>query len=249
MSLIQKAKRNQAWLKLSLSGPSGSGKSMSSLLLAKGLMGDLSKVVVIDTENQSANLYSDLGEYGVLPFEPPFHPQRYANAIKLCIDEGYRCIIIDSISHEWDGAGGCLDIHTKLGGRFQDWATVTPLHKAFIDSILQAEAHIICTMRRKEEYAMVERGGKMQVQKMGLKEIQRDGFGYEVTINFDISIDHLATATKDRTGIFDGQPPFMINEATGQMIAKWNNGEQVRDSFLANKNTPKATASVENKNT
>jgi KaiC/GvpD/RAD55 family RecA-like ATPase len=234
MSLIKKAKREEVPLKLSLSGPSGSGKTYSSLKIAKGLMGgDLSKVVVVDTENKSANLYSDLGDYGVLPFEPPFHPQRYVNAISLCVNEGYKCIIIDSISHEWDGAGGCLDIHTKLGGRFQDWATVTPLHKSFIDAILQAPVHVICTMRRKEEYAMVERSGKMQVQKMGLKEIQRDGFGYEVTINFDISIDHLAVATKDRTGLFDGVTPFMISEETGSLIRRWNLGETVKNDFTS----------------
>ena len=31
-----------------------------------------------------------------------------------------------------------LQIHESLGGRFQDWAKVTPRHQAFIDAILNS---------------------------------------------------------------------------------------------------------------
>jgi len=218
------AKRKETYLKMGVTGPSGSGKTYSSLLLAKGIMGDFKKVVVIDTENQSSNLYSDLGEYTVLPFSPPFHPQRYSNAIDLCVKEGFELIIIDSISHEWDGQGGCLDLHNKFGGKFQDWAKVTPLHKAFIDSILQAKAHVICTMRRKQEYAMVLKNGRNVVEKLGTKEVQRDGFEYELTLNLDINMEHLALASKDRTNLFGDGLPFKISEETGKKIKDWNNG-------------------------
>jgi hypothetical protein len=223
-SPIKKAQRKEVYLKLGITGPSGSGKSYSALLLAKGIVGDLSKVLVIDTENGSANLYSDLGEYSVLPFAPPFNPQRYVNAISLGVKEGFSLIIIDSISHEWDGTGGCLDLHTKYGGKFQDWAKVTPMHKEFIDSILQAKAHVICTMRKKQDYAMVEKNGKTTVEKLGLKEIQREGFEYDLTLNFDINMDHLVTASKDRTGLFSDGLPFKITEETGKKIANWNQG-------------------------
>jgi len=224
MSVIKKAKRQEVFLKLGVTGPSGSGKTFSALLLAKGLLGSLDSVCVIDTENGSSNLYSQLGEYSVLPFSPPFHPQRYVKAIQMCVDEGFKLIVIDSVSHEWDGAGGCLDLQTKFGGKFQDWAKVTPLHKEFLDSILQAKAHVICTMRRKQEFAMVEKNGRMVVEKMGTKEVQRDGFEYELTTNLDINMDHLATASKDRTGLFADGLPFKISEDTGKKIAEWNNG-------------------------
>ena len=62
---IRKAQRKQAKIKLALMGVSGSGKTMSALLLASG-MTDWSKIAVIDTENHSADLYSNLGEYNVL---------------------------------------------------------------------------------------------------------------------------------------------------------------------------------------
>ena len=233
MSLIRRASRSEVFLKIGITGVSGSGKSYTSLLIAKGLMGgDLKDVVVIDTENGSADVYSDLGEYSVLPFGPPFAPERYIKAIKMAVDEGFKCIILDSISHEWDGAGGCLDIHTKLGGKFSDWATITPLHKAFIDAILQAKAHVIVTMRKKQDYAMVEKNGRTVVEKLGLKEVQRDGLEYELTTNFDINISHLAVASKDRTGMFDTVIPFILDENTGKRLKNWNDNGTVKEEGI-----------------
>lgn len=221
MSLIKKASRKSIPLKIVLGGPSGSGKTYSSLLLAEGLVG-LNNTCVIDTENESANLYSQLGEYSVLPFAPPFNPQRYVKAIDMAVKEGYKCIIIDSVSQEWEGAGGILDLHNKYGGKFQDWAKVTPMHKEFIDAILQAPVHVISTVRKKQDYAMIEKDGRKVVEKMGLKEIQKDGFEYEATLSFDIDIHNLAISSKDRTGLFADRLPFKITKETGFKIKAWN---------------------------
>ena len=59
-----------------LVGPSGSGKTMSALLLESGIT-DWSKIVVIDTDNHSADLYAHLGQYNVLQLPKPFTPERY----------------------------------------------------------------------------------------------------------------------------------------------------------------------------
>ena len=96
---LQKAKREQVKLRLGLSGASGFGKTYSALLLAYGITGDWSKIAVIDTENNSASLYANLGEYNVLPLTAPFSPERYIEAIKTCEDDGMDVIIIDSITH------------------------------------------------------------------------------------------------------------------------------------------------------
>jgi hypothetical protein len=188
-------------------------------------MGDLSTTVVLDTENGSANLYSEIGGYSVLAFEPPYHPERFVKAIKYCTDQGFKFIIIDSASAEWSGVGGALDIQQKLGGRFQDWAAVTPLHDSFVGSILNSPAHIVTCLRRKQEYGMVEKSGRMVVEKMGLKEVQRDSFEYELTINYNINMDHLATVSKDRTNLFNDITPFLIDESVGAKVAKWNNNK------------------------
>src|SRR5680860_423594 len=151
---LQQAQRSQVKLRLGLSGPSGYGKTYSALLLAYGITGSWNKIAVIDTENNSASLYSHLGEFNVLSLEEPYSPERYIKAIRACEEAQMEVIIIDSISHEWNGKGGCLEIHEKLGGRFQDWARVTPQHNAFIDALLQSKGHIIATTRRKVDYSL-----------------------------------------------------------------------------------------------
>lgn len=222
---LKQSQRQQVKLRLGLSGASGFGKTKSALLLAYGMTQDWNKIAVIDTENSSASLYSDLGNYNVLDLQAPYSPERYIQAIELCEKSGIEVIIIDSVSHEWNGAGGCLDIHEKLGGRFQDWANVTPRHQSFINKILQSTCHIVTTTRRKMDYSLdVGSNGKTQVVKHGTKEITRDGFEYELTINFElVNENHLAKASKDRTGLFMNKPEFVITPAIGQLILEWCN--------------------------
>lgn len=218
---LQVAQREQVKLRLGLSAVAGGGKTMGALLLAKGLVGDWSKIAVIDTENKSASLYAHLGPYNTLPLDPPYTPERYIEAIQACENAGMQAIIIDSITHEWDGKGGCLEIMDKLGGKYQDWAKVTPRHQAFIEAILQSKCHVITSVRRKQDYEMTKVDGKVKVEKAGLKEVTREGFEYELTLNFNIDERHNATASKDRTGLFMDKPSFVISESTGELIRKW----------------------------
>lgn len=220
---LRKAARQKAKIRLGLSAASGAGKTYSSILIAKGLAGgDLSNVAIIDTENGSADLYAELGDYNVLTLRPPFTPEKFISAIKECEKAGMEVIIIDSITHEWEGEGGCLDIYNSLGGKYQDWAKITPRHQKFIDAIVQSPVHMITTVRRKQDYDMVKDGsGKVKVEKVGMKEVTRDGYEYELTINLDIDMNHMATASKDRTGLFMGRHSFMPSEQTGELIKEW----------------------------
>ena len=222
---LKKAERKQVNLKIGLSGPSGSGKTYSSLLLAYGLCQDWTKISVIDTENNSAELYSHLGDYNVLPLSQPYTPERYIEAIETCYNAGMKVIIIDSITQEWDGPGGCLEIQEQLGGRYQDWAKVTPRHRNFINAILQTNCHIITTVRRKQDYDMTKNNsGKTIVQKVGTKEITREGFEYELTLNFELTVpNYLCKSSKDRTGLFSNRPEFVITSDTGKELINWSN--------------------------
>ena len=217
---IRKAERSNAKLRIGLAGPSGSGKTYSALLLAHGLA-SWEEIAIIDTENGSADLYSDLGAYNVLTLEKPFHPERYVEAINAAISAGMKVIIIDSISHEWSGEGGALQLQEQLGGRFQDWAKVTPLHNKFVRTIIDSPVHMITTVRSKTDYAMSQDGGKSKVQKVGLKPETREGFEYEMTLSFDLNINNMADVSKDRTGLFKGKAPFVINEDTGKALLEW----------------------------
>ena len=219
---LRQAERRQAKIKMGLQAPSGAGKTYSALLLAYGLINDWSKIAVIDTENHSADLYAHLGNYKVLALEQPFSPERYIQAIEVCEKAGMEAIIIDSISHEWEGVGGILDIHgAMMGNSFTNWAKVTPRHNAFVQKLLQSSSHIIATIRSKQDYVLSEKNGKMVPEKIGLKGVTREGLDYEFTIVLELDLKHQATATKDRTQLFMDKPSFIITPDTGKTIKAW----------------------------
>lgn len=230
---IRRSERKQAKIKLAIQGSSGSGKTYSSLQLAKGLTnGDLTKIAIIDTENKSADLYAHLGDYNVVSVEAPYSPERYAEAIELCERAGMEVIILDSISHCWDYL---LEVHGKMpGNSFANWSRITPRQNSFINKILRSESHIIATMRVKQDYVLNQKNGKMVPEKVGLKAIQRNEIDYEFTIVFDVDITHHARATKDRTGLFVNKSEFMISPNTGKMIREWceqSNRERMEEIF------------------
>ena len=171
-----------------------------------------------------AILYAHLGNYNVLTLIEPYTPERYIDAIRTCENASMEVVIIDSVTHEWQGKGGCLQIHEQLGGRFQDWAVVTPRHQAFIDAILTCKCHVITTVRSKIDYSMdIGNNGKTKVVKHGLKPITREGLDYELTLFFEvINENHLAKASKDRTGLFVDKPEFLIGKATGRKLISWS---------------------------
>jgi hypothetical protein len=219
---LRKSNRSQAKIRIALQGASGSGKTYSSLLLAYGLCQNWNKVAVIDTENQSADLYSHLGHYNVLTLSPPFSPERYIEAIVTCEASGMEVIVIDSLSHEWEGEGGILDIHGSMAGNsFSNWAKITPRHNALVQKILHSGAHVIATVRSKQDYVITEKNGKQVPEKVGLKAVQRDGLEYDFSIVFELDINHQAICSKDRTQLFVQKIPFKIEPQTGQKIREW----------------------------
>ena len=219
---LKKAQRKKVKLRLNISAPSGAGKTYSSLLMAKGLCGDWSKIAVIDTENGSASLYSDLGEFSVIDLTAPYTPEKYTQALKMCEQAGMEVVIIDSTTHEW----ACLIEENELlaqakfrGNTWSAWSQTTPRHDKFIQSILQSNVHVITCTRSKMETVMTE---DKKVKKVGMKDVQREGWEYELTISLNIDRDtHMAIASKDRTNLFENINPFVITEATGKQIANW----------------------------
>ncbi|CAL1517827.1 AAA family ATPase [Chitinophaga sp. MM2321] len=218
---LRQAQRNKAKIKMALAGPSGSGKTKSSLLTAYGLCGCWNKIAIIDTENNSADLYADLGPYQVLTLSPPFTTEKYINAIITCQQKGIEAIIIDSITHEWEYI---LDIHGNMtGNSYTNWNKVTPMHNSFVQAILQSPVHVISTIRTKQDYVLTEKNGKMVPEKVGMKAITREGMDYEFTLVLDLDMKNQATASKDRTGLFMNKPPVIITPDMGIEILEWCN--------------------------
>jgi hypothetical protein len=221
---LESANRKQAKIKMGIMGIAGGGKTMSALLIAFGITQDWNKIAVIDSENQSSHLYAHLGSYKVLNLEPPFTPERYIQAIEVCEKAGIEVIILDSISHEWEGRGGILDIHSNMAGNsFTNWSKLTPRHNSFVEKMLQSNCHIIATIRSKQDYVLNEKNGKQIPEKVGLKGVTREGMDYEFTLVLEVDIKHNAIASKDRTGIFVGKPEFRVTFDTGRIISEWCN--------------------------
>lgn len=220
--ILKKATRKKVKLRLSIASPTGFGKTYSALLLAYGITNDWNKIAVIDTENESASLYSDLGDYNTIAMEPPYSVDKFCQAVKTCIDAGIELIIVDSTYHYWHGKGGLLEYNNSLGGRYQDWAKTNLQYARWLDTILQSPAHFICTSRKKQAYEMVKTDGKTTVEKKGMEDQIRDGFDYEMTIAFNIiTAGHLTEASKDRTRLFTDKPEFIITSQTGELIKQW----------------------------
>lgn len=219
---LQTATRKKVKIKLAISAPTGFGKTYSALLLAYGMVNDWTKIAVIDSENDSASLYSDLGPYQTITMTPDYTVAKFKQAVKLCIDAGIELIIVDSTYHYWHGQGGLLEYNNKLGGRYQDWAKTTPLYMEWLNTILQTPVHFICTSRKKQAYEIVKSEGKTTVEKKGMEDEIRSGFDYEMTVAFNIvTAGHLTETSKDRTRLFADKPEFIITSETGVLIKQW----------------------------
>lgn len=220
------ASRRATKLKLAIEGPSGSGKTLGALALAHGLAaGD--RVAVIDTENGSASLYADRFPFDTLELRPPYLTSKYQDAVQAAIDGGYAVVVIDSLSHQWEGEGSVLQrkeqADARGGNHFSNWAPFSKEHNEFRALILNAPLHLIGTMRSKMAYAQ-EGGGdgkKTTIKKLGLQPIQREGMEYEFTIAFDVQMDHRALASKDRTGLFATELVDLIDPRVSERLLSW----------------------------
>ncbi len=230
---FRKAQRSNAKLRLAITGAAGSGKTYSSLLIAKGLGG---KIAMIDTENGSGDLYSNIADYDICSLTPPYDPRKYEQYIHEAEQAGYDIIIIDSLSHAWNGQGGILDLHTRTseakyrGNSYAAWRDVTPLHNRLVNTLLASPCHIIATMRSKTDYVQSENErGRTEIRKVGLAPVQREGIDYEFAVVFEVNSDHLVNVSKDRTRLFDGDI-FTITTDTGKVLRDWLDGNNKEDN-------------------
>jgi AAA domain-containing protein len=205
---FQKAVRKKRKLRMAFDGPSGSGKSVTALRCAHALG---KRIAVIDTEAGSANIY--IGEsFDDVSFDfdmielTSFAPTEYTSAIEEAGRLGYDAIIVDSLSHAWEGKEGALEMVDRKGGnRFTAWKDVTPMHRRMIDAILTSPAHVICTMRSKVEHVLEkDEKGNTVPRKIGMAPIQRPGMEYEFDIYGSIDQSHIMTVTKSRCRAIDG---------------------------------------------
>lgn len=203
LSLARQASRAQLKARVAIDGPTGAGKTWTALEWATSLAGDGGRIIVLDTEHGSAEWYSDSFTYEVVTWAPPYTPSELAATINEA-QGPYDVIVVDSFSHFWEGEGGTRDIvdaaaERARGNSFAGWKVGTPALRHLIDSILAADAHVICTMRSKMEYVLEQdERGRQVPKKVGLAPVMRQGVEYEFTLIADMDLEHRMMVTKSR---------------------------------------------------
>lgn len=200
--LFKPAVRQQSKLRMTIDGPAGAGKTYTALRFAH-ILG--TRVALIDTERGSASKYAGENPDGVSwNFDvlelTQFSPEKYTEAIMAAGRAGYDTLIIDSLSHAWEGTGGALEIKQRAGESWSAWRHVTPIHNRMVDAILQAPMHIITTMRSRMEYVQEvdQSSGRTMIRKVGLSPVQRPGMEYEFDLVCDMDWAHILTVSKSR---------------------------------------------------
>jgi hypothetical protein len=259
------AVRSDVALLIGLAGSSGSGKTFTALRLARGIAGE-KPFAVIDTEAGRAKHYADQFRFDHGDLAPPFSPSRYADAIAAADQAGYPVIVVDSMSHEWAGDGGILDMQEaefqRMGSRdaakMASWIKPKQAHKKMMQRLLQTRAHLILCFRAEEKIDIVKgEDGRIKIVPKqgpggfsGWLPICEKNLPYELTASFLLTADAPGVPKPiklqaQHRALFPLDKP--ITEESGRLIAEWahggssNNGAALAPSAGA---APPAPASV-----
>ena len=203
--MFKKAEKIAIPLKMALSGPSGSGKTFTALEIMSHLT---DKIAFLDTESQSALMYADEFNFDHAILDGNYSLEKYTKAIQEAEKLGYGGIILDSVSHGWNDAGGALDRveagTSKLrGNSYAAWKDVTPSIRDFLNQIVRAKIHVIACFRVKTEYVDVERNGKKYKEKVGLAPVFKEGSEHEFHLVATMDLNHNLVIEKIRQGTSD----------------------------------------------
>jgi hypothetical protein len=232
MAGFKKATKAAAKLRAAIFGPSGAGKTFTSLRVATGLAGSGGRIAVIDTERGSASKYADRFAFDVLELDDQTI-DGYVAAIREAAAAGYPVLVIDSLSHGWQTLLEEVEKLAKAkyrGNTWSAWSEGTPLQRKLVQAILAYPGHVLATMRSKTEWTTVDDGrGKKSPQRVGLAPEQGKGVEYEFDLLVEISTEHIANVIKDRTGKFQDKLLEKPGEDFGRELAAWlADGEPAR---------------------
>lgn len=223
---------------IAISGVSGSGKTYTALQIARGMVSHPSKIGFLDTENKRGSLYSDIldGQFMIGDLYAPFSPRRYRDSIIEFQDSGVEVLVIDSISHEWEGEGGCEDIANaplENGGKMANWKAAKSEHKKFMNALLQCKMNVIVCIRAREK---MDFKNPSKPVSLGIQPICEKNFMYEMTASLMIE-------NEGRSQRFLKMPSFLIPAfgdgksyigiQTGKKIIEWVNGSGKEDPEIA----------------
>lgn len=229
---IGRAVRRALPLQIGFYGPTGSGKTMSALLMAAGLA-KTGKVCVIDTERGRASLYSDNKRvmaalpqgYDVLELNQPYHPDRFVEAIDDVENAGYAVCLLDSESDSWNSPGGCETIAEQNKGR---WNKAKLANKKMKTRIGLSNMHFIELFKAQEKSKIISKEEsatkKEEVLSLGMLPICEKSSFYPLLLGFSVDPKtHLSTAVKYHEDLgYLFKEPKLITKADGEAIIRWN---------------------------
>jgi hypothetical protein len=233
---IRPVTRGESKAIIGISGVSGSGKTYTALLVARGMVNSASEIGFLDTENKRGSLYADIldGKFMIGDLYPPFSPKRYSEAIKEFQDAGVKVLVIDSVSHEWEGTGGCDDIANapKADGtprKIANWIGAKREHKGFMNTLLQCNMHVIVCIRAREKMDFKNPDKPVS---QGIQPVCEKNFMFELTAS-------LLMDDAGKKQIFLKMPEFLrksfgngdtyLGIETGKKIMDWVNGGEKED--------------------
>lgn len=212
------AQREQVKARIALTGPAGSGKSYTALMLATRLA---DKVAAVDTER--GRLREHATRFKFDHHAPQrFDPRDLIRHLAVAAEHGYGAVVIDSLSHYWIGEGGALEFvdsyEGKTGGKFQGgWKDFRPIENRMWAAIMSYPGHVIATMRVKTAY-VIENNKPVKV---GMKPEQREGTDYEFSIVGEMDRDHTLSISKSTCEeLVDARIP-RPGEELAEVIAGW----------------------------
>jgi len=230
---IKKATRQGIKPLIGVYGESGCGKTMTALLLARGMAGPNGKIILIDSESGRGSMYADVieGGYDVIELREPFSPARYIEAIKAVEDAKADVLVIDSASHEHEGIGGILDMATENEVRsgkagLHNWKVPKMEHQKFMLKMLQSTLPIIVCLRAKYKTRQKKENGKTVIVKDEVTSpIQSEDFIYEMSYHFEILQNHNIVTTKsshpDLRKCFPDDNSTPVTIENGKRLAEW----------------------------
>lgn len=230
---FKQARNFQRFLRMAIVGPAKSGKTFTSLTIAHALA-EHARVAVIDTENASASKYAQLfPQFDVSELEQ-FNPDSYVREIKEAERLLYDVLIIDSLTHAWNGPGGLLDLKHQFAksgkpgmNDYTAWGEVTPKQNNLIYTITHTKLHIIVTMRTKMEYEAKTVNGSLKITRLGLAPIQRDETEYEFDILAMMDHEHTMTIEGSRCRDLDNVSIPRPDGSISETIKTWLAGQPV----------------------
>lgn len=225
---IRPAESGQSKAVIGIAGQSGDGKTYTALLIARGMVNKASEIGFLDTENKRGSLYADIldDKFLIGDLYPPFSPSRYAEAIREFQEAGVKVLVIDSVTHEWEGDGGCDDIANapKSDGtprKVSNWIGAKREHKKFMNVLLQSNMDIICCIRAREKTDFKD---PTKPVSLGIQPICEKNFMFELTAS-------IMMANQGKTQIPLKVPSFLkdsfgngngyLGIETGKKIRQW----------------------------